>query len=159
MKKKARSIAVLVTCLFLTIVISCQSPVIFDEVVEFGENGWHKEEVAEFNVDIKDTSLIMDVGMTFLHGEDYPYSNLWLFIDMEYEDSLMAKDTIEFFMSEVSGKWLGDKQGNGYEFSILYQHGVKVGKPGNYNFKITQGMRHEVLPNIESVEFWMQKVN
>jgi gliding motility-associated lipoprotein GldH len=133
--------------------------VVYTQVVELGENGWHKDFKAKFQVEIKDTSQVMDVGMTFCHTDDYPYSNLWLFVDMKGENGLMIKDTLEFFLSETDGRWLGHKEGDVYEVSALYKHAVKLTHPGTYSFEISQGMRRDVLPQIRSIEFWMQKAN
>ncbi len=138
---------------------SCQSSVVFDEVVELGETGWHMDHKAVFQVDVIDTSRVLDVGMTFRHTDDYPYSNLWLFVDMQSENGLSIKDTLEFFLSETNGRWLGNKKGDGYEVSALYKHAVKMSHPGSYRFEISQGMRRDVLPHITSVEFWIQNSN
>ena len=159
MKTNLKCQGVMALVFFVAGMTSCQSSVVFDEVVELGENGWHKDDKAMFQVDVKDTSQLLDVGMTFRHTDDYPYSNLWLFVDMKGENGLLINDTLEFFLSEIDGRWLGNKKGDLYEVSALYKHAVKMAHPGSYSFEISQGMRREVLPHIESVEFWMQKAN
>jgi gliding motility-associated lipoprotein GldH len=157
MKRKSNFFQVpLVLFLVAALTFSCQSSVVFDEVHELGEKGWHKNQKAVFQVDISDTSQVLDVGMTFLHTDDYPYSNIWLFVDMEGEKGISVKDTLEFFLSETDGRWLGKKKGDFFEVSALYQHAVKLSHPGSYRFEISHGMRRDVLPYVASVEFWMQ---
>src|SRR5690606_31465346 len=124
--------------------------------VELGESGWSKDHKAVFQVDVTDSSQVLDVGMTFRHTDDYPYSNLWLFVDMQGENGLLIKDTLEFFLSETDGRWLGHKKGESYEVSALYRHAVKMSHVGSYRFEISHAMRRDVLPHITSVEFWMQ---
>jgi gliding motility-associated lipoprotein GldH len=157
MRRKLNFPTVIAVLAILAGMTACQSSVVFDEVVELGESGWHKDHKALFQVEVADTSQVLDVGMTFRHTDDYPYSNLWLFVDMQGEDGLMIKDTLEFFLSETDGRWLGHKKGDVFEVSALYKHAVKMSHPGSYTFEISQGMRREVLPHITSVEFWMQK--
>lgn len=143
--------------IFLIAIFSgCGSGVVYDETVDFDAAGWHKDNPAIFNVNITDTAKVMDVGFTFRHNEGYPYSNLWLFLTVEGPGSLSVRDTLELYLARPDGSWLGRKRGDVLEISALYQHDVKMAQPGEYRFTVIQGMRRDLLPNISSVEFWIQ---
>nr|WP_062121868.1 gliding motility lipoprotein GldH [Geofilum rubicundum] len=111
MKRKAKFQVLPALLVMAVFTFSCQSSVVFDEVFELGEQGWHKDQKAVFQVEISDTSQVLDVGMTFRHSDDYPYSNIWLFVDMEGDKGVLVKDTLEFFLSETDGRWLGKREG------------------------------------------------
>ena len=147
---------ILPAILGLLMLAGCGSGVLFDETVSFDARGWHKDEPVLFRVDINDTTQVLDVGFTFRHNEDYPYSNLWLFLTVEGPDDLNVRDTLELYLARPDGRWLGRKRGEAIEVSALYQHYVKMAQPGEYRFSIVHGMRREVLPNINSIEFWLQ---
>jgi gliding motility-associated lipoprotein GldH len=134
----------------------CNSGVAYNETVEFSSEGWHKDNSTVFTAEITDTTKVFDIGLTFKHNDDYPYSNLWLFLTVTGPGELNVRDTLELFLAEPDGRWLGRKRGGSLEISALYQHDVKMAQPGAYTFRVVHGMRRALLPDIESVEFWIQ---
>lgn len=137
----------------------CSQGELFREEQSFGAGGWHRDQAAEFEVEVQDTTQLLDIGLTLTHGEDYPYSNLWVFVDVETDHGPAVRDTLEFFLSEPSGPWLGKRSGDRLEVSAYYQHGVRLARPGTYRFRIQQGMRRELLPEMFQVEFWVTTIN
>ena len=141
----------------LLLVSACGQKVIFDEKVTIDATGWDMDAPALFKVTQNDTSQILDIGMTFLHSKDYAYSNLWLFIEVNGPEGLVQKDTLELFLAHVDGNWLGKKKSDAIQVSAMYQYGVKLSHPGEYVFKIKQGMRPNPLQGINELSFWMQQ--
>ncbi len=138
---------------------SCENRILYEDIVTFDKNGWDKDSPAKFSFFYKDTSLVVDIGMTFKHADDYSFSNLWLFLDISGPTGIIQKDTIELFFYRNDGKMLGKQRDGNIEISSLYKHGVKLSQPGEYSFSIGQGMRHNQLKSIESVSLWMQTSN
>src|SRR5690554_2424218 len=64
---------------------NCSQGELFREEQSFGAGGWHRDQAAEFEVEVQDTTQLLDIGLTLTHGEDYPYSNLWVFVDRSEE--------------------------------------------------------------------------
>ncbi|SKB98872.1 gliding motility lipoprotein GldH [Alkalitalea saponilacus] len=141
---------------FAIMTVSCADRVVFEERLEMDIRGWHKDEPASFTVEIADTSQILDMGLTFNHTDGYPYSNLWLFLTIKGPDQVQITDTLELFLAEPSGRWLGRRKKGNYEISALYRHEIKMAHPGEYQFSVVHGMRRELLPHLKSVEFWVQ---
>lgn len=147
----------LVFIIFVLLVTACTKNTLFEEKVFFNKVGWNKDAPAVFNVVYADTSQVVDIGMTILHSEDYSFSNLWLFVDVDGPEGLVQKDTMELFFAHTNGQWLGNRKGNEIQISALYQYGVKLSKPGNYTFAVTQGMRRSPLEGIEEFSWWIQE--
>jgi len=145
---------------FLILILqACASGVIYEQTVSLPPEGWHKGEPAKFKVNISDTSQVIDVGFTFKHDNDYPYSNLWLFLNVQGPLQANQTDTLELFLARLDGEWLGRERGNMIEVSALFMNGVKMNQPGDYHFTVVQGMRRESLPGISSIELWVQESN
>ncbi len=142
---------------FLFFMSACTNRIIFEERVQMQEEKWDKDEPAVFAVLHQDTSQVVDVGMTFKHTDEYAFSNLWVFLEVNGPEGLVQRDTLEMFLAHVDGRWLGEKKSKSYEISALYQHGVKLSKPGNYSFSVIQGMRRNQLEGIQEISFWIQK--
>ncbi|WP_088653460.1 gliding motility lipoprotein GldH [Geofilum rhodophaeum] len=138
---------------------ACSQGELVREEQHFGAGGWHRDQPAVFEVEVQDTTHLLDIGLTLTHGEDYPYSNLWVFVDVEPENGPALRDTLEFFLSETSGEWLGRQRGDRVEVSAYYQHGVRLARPGTYRFSFQQGMRRELLPEMFQIEFWVTTIN
>jgi gliding motility-associated lipoprotein GldH len=153
-----RSKLVVLFLIMIAFLYSCATDVVFTETKTFSENGWHKNDTAKYVVSITDTTQVLDIGFSFIHTNDYNYSNLWLFLTVLGPDEFSGRDTLELFIAQPDGRWYGKSSGGGYEVSALYKHGIKMSKPGKYEFSVIQGMRRDVLPDIESMEFWVQKV-
>jgi gliding motility-associated lipoprotein GldH len=147
----------LIYMLLLMLFSACGAKVIFDEKVAFEPTGWDKDAPALFKVNQSDTSKVLDVGMTLLHSEDYAYSNIWLFIEVDGPEGLVQKDTLELFLANFEGEWLGKSKHDAIQVSAMYQYGVKLSRPGEYVFTITQGMRQNPLSGIKELSFWLQE--
>lgn len=152
MNKKV--IVILIASLMLN---ACANTILFEETTKLEQEGWDKNKPVVFDVAYVDTSQIVDVGMTFIHSNEYAFSNLWLFMEVNGPEGLVKKDTLELFFAHNDGRWLGKKKGKAFEISALYQYGVKLSKLGDYSFSITQGMRSDQLMGIEDLSFWIQK--
>lgn len=137
-------------------VVACAPKLKYEKTVDFGSSGWHKDSVALFNVSVMDTSEVLTIGLTLQHGTKYAYSNVWLFISVEDEVGTAVRDTLEFFVARPNGNWLGKKKNGGYEVSAIYKQGIRLKHPGVYRFSIAQGMRHDILKEINSLELWVQ---
>ena len=83
---------------------------------------------------------------------NYQYSNLWLFVDCQTPDSIVVTDTVQYFLCDDYGKWIGKSSiGSLYTTTFLYQDSVKYSKPGSYKYSISQAMRHDILYGIANI--------
>ena len=87
------------------------------------------------------------------HTERYPYQNMWLFVG----DSL-HQDTIEFYLADDRGQWLGDKHHGFIEMPVLLEENYHFPDTGSYYMTIRQGMRDSVLRGITDIGLEIQKI-
>lgn len=146
---------ILLLLIILSLLSSCSQKVVFEDRNVFDSQNWDKSEIISFNPMMDDTTKTLSMGITFKHGSDYPYSNLWLFVSVENDFGVMIRDTVELFVAQPNGKWIGKKYGSGYEVTAFYKQRMKVAKPEQYKFSFGQGMREDILEDVRSLEFWI----
>lgn len=139
--------------------MACNRSLVFDQTRDIGAKGWHKDSTLVFEPLINDTSRVMNLGFTFEHSNDYPYSNLWLFIDVESPAGDLQTDTMEFFLAEPDGQWIGQGSDRSRTLNWLYKGHVKLAHPGQYRFTIQQGMRRDRLEGVQSLSMWIEEAS
>jgi gliding motility-associated lipoprotein GldH len=88
--------------------------------------------------------------ITIRNTDAYPYQNLWLFVDIEKDSVSLRRDTIECYMANERGEWLGGGLSI-HELPLLYSDSYQFANSGEYNISITQGMREDTLIGIKEV--------
>jgi len=91
-----------------------------------------------------------DIVLCVRHTESYPYQNMWLFCELSNDSTAIWTDTLEFYMADDRGRWLG----NGsklIEMPVLFAQNYQFPDTGKYVFTIQQGMREEWLRGISDV--------
>lgn len=92
------------------------------------------------------------------HTNDYPYSNLYLFVVISSPDGNHLRDTLELNVADNTGKWYGTSTlGDIYSISKIYKKNVRFAQKGTYNFYISQAMRLTQLQGITDVGIRIEK--
>lgn len=138
-------------------IISCDRKRVFESYFELDKNGWNKDSVVVFKVNMTDTIRNNNLFVNIRNKGNYPYSNLWLFLSVASPDGKLNTDTVEFTLAEPSGKWKGSGIGGLHDNQILYKSSVYFPHKGNYIFKIKQGMRDNVLQGIRDIGIRIEK--
>jgi gliding motility-associated lipoprotein GldH len=133
------------------ILSSCDNKLFKAESVNIDGDIWEKEEVINMPMTIADTSSVFDYYVTLRNSEDYKYQNIFLFIDLEFPNGRMLKDTLGVDLAGTDGKWKGKGSGSLYDNRILVNRRMKFPLPGEYNFHIRHAMRDESLEGIKTV--------
>lgn len=110
--------------------------------------GWGADSLLTFTIAVPDTAATYDVLLHVRHTDAYPYQNMWLFVG-EQQAQMQRFDTIEFYLADDRGRWLG----NGHstrEMPILYKQGIHF-TDTVYQLTIQQGMREEALKGVSDV--------
>jgi gliding motility-associated lipoprotein GldH len=144
-----------ITCLM----VSCNRNDVYLQYRSLPTKGWNKDSVLTFDVPITDTTSLYNVYVNIRHRGEYPYQNLWFFLRQATPlmDTLQ-KDTIECYLADQRGKWLGSGVGSVYEMPILYRQKVSFPRAGIYRYQIIQGMRDSILAGINDVGIKIEKV-
>lgn len=130
---------------------SCDSSRVYEEYYSAGASGWNKDSVAVFQVQISDTTTHYNLLVDTRNLENYPFSNLWMFIDVLSPDSVAIRDTMEVQLAYPNGKWTGKGTSGVYENQFMYRRNIFFPKAGNYTFKVHQGMRDTTLKGLKDV--------
>ena len=151
---KFLSILLLISCLS-----SCNRSEVYFDYQSVPAGGWNKDSLLVYNIDVKDTISKFNIFVHVRHFGTYPYQNLWLFLDYkEMKDSIAKQDTLECYLADEYGKWLGTGSGAIKELQVLYKQAIQLPDSGVYQFRIRQGMRDSVLKGINNVGLRVEKV-
>ncbi len=131
--------------LLLTILVSCDQAVVYDEYVRT-DGGWKWQDAREFMVDVSDTLSLHNIFVQVRHTVDYPMSNLYMFIHVKGPTGQHRKDTVNLILAEPSGEWTGRGTGNLRELQLLFRKQTQFRLPGTYVFTLEQAMRNPKLP-------------
>ena len=148
---------------FILFVCGCDQKMVYEQNKDI-QDGWNLEQIIKFNIDIKDTISNMEMYINIRHTSDYPFTNIWLFINTLDPQGQYKKDTIECVLAEKSGKWKGSGLGR-IKFLSTKLKNISFDSKGTYKFFIEQAMRHgskpkiHVLPEIINVGIRLQKTN
>lgn len=138
---------------------SCGEKDVFFQYEAVPAVGWHQDSAIHFNVSITDTSSLYNVYVNVRNRGEYPHQNLWLFIEQQSPDSTIFTDSINFYLADQRGKWLGTGIGSVFEMPVLYRQQVQFPDSGAYHFSFRQGMRDSILAGLNDLGLRIEKVN
>jgi gliding motility-associated lipoprotein GldH len=137
--------------------ISCDSKRIFEEYKPIESEGWHKDSVIVFLVNLWDPFSQYNMYLNIRNRGNYPNSNIWLSITTRFPDGRLMTDTAEFILAYPSGRWKGKGIGDLFDNQILYRQDVVSPVGGEYQFLIRQAMRPVRLKGIQDIGIRLEK--
>ncbi|GAA4890932.1 gliding motility lipoprotein GldH [Flaviramulus aquimarinus] len=120
--------------------VSCDSNRVFDEYKSV-PNKWHKDSVISFKVSPPDSINTYNLFVNLRNTNAYKYNNLFLIIEMVFPHGKTIKDTLEYKMTEPSGKLLGTGYTDVKENKLWYKDQVVFKETGEYTVNIQHAMR------------------
>jgi gliding motility-associated lipoprotein GldH len=138
--------------------VACTSNDVYFQYKSVASKGWSKDSLYGFDIPITDTAAVYNVYVNVRNRGEYPYQNLWLFLSKSTPDKIQSKDSIECYLADQRGKWLGSGLGSIMEMPVLYQQNVRFKTKGTYHYKIVHGMRDSVLAGINDIGMRVEKV-
>jgi gliding motility-associated lipoprotein GldH len=130
------------------ILSGCNKNVVYSEYKTFENNEWYAKDRAEFDLEIKDTQSLNNISLMVRHADDYPYSNLYMFVTTSYPDGKVIRDTMEVILANQKGEWQGSGAGDLYDLKVPIKRNVRFALAGKYKFAFEQAMRVDPLPLI-----------
>lgn len=132
--------------------MSCGSKnYVFEQNVAINAGLWDKNKIVSITIPVDDTVQYYDLEIYLRNRNDYPYSNIYLFITVTAPTGAMVTDTMHYILSDVHGKWTGKGFSQLWDNRFLFRKNVRFAGTGNYLFQIRQGMRENELPGITDV--------
>jgi gliding motility-associated lipoprotein GldH len=154
-----KKIKYLLVAAFSIMIAACSHNSVYSDYKSIADAGWNKDSVARFTVDITETGIPCNVLVNIRHNNTYPYQNFWLFIATTSPEGKTTQDTIECYLADNRGKWLGSGLSSVYNMPVLFKPNTVFTKPGKYTFAIRQGMRDDLLPGITDIGIEINKAD
>jgi len=150
---------VFLSLVLLSIILfsACDSKRIFEKNIEITDNTWDVSQKMKFEVTITDTVSGNNVFINLRHADNYPYSNLFLFINTTFPNGKTTRDTAECILADDKGKWFGKGLGDIWEARILFKRNVRFSQGGTYIFEYEQAMRIDKLNGIMDIGLRIEK--
>jgi gliding motility-associated lipoprotein GldH len=144
--------------LLVTLVLllgGCADQVVYQADTAIPGGAWHRDLKPEFEFDITDTIAKHDLFIDIRHTGEYPFSDLFLFVDLHGPGDRHLRDTVECLLADPAGRWYGKGLGfifaDRYKAHVLYKLGNRFPAAGRYTMRLEQAMRTEQLPGVIDV--------
>ncbi len=148
-----------VVILFAVLLIAaCGVDYCYQSDMEIPEAGWAYQKAAAFETNIEDTSQVYNLIFALTNTDEYRFCNIWFFVKTISPTGNTHKDTLEYFISETNGKWLGNEKDGEWTSKMYFKNTVRLPEVGKYRFEIQQGMREDTLKGITKIAFLMQEI-
>ncbi len=155
MKYAPLKILLLLT-LLLTLATSCKNYV-SDTYYHFDESRWQMYDTLYFDFRIDDTFADYTVKFNIRANDEYRYRNMYLFTSTIFPNDVVKIDTLQFILSDETGKSYGKHISGTNELEFLMNPNMKFTQQGLYKFNVEHGMRDYWLEGIESIGFVITK--
>ena len=144
---------------FLFFLVSCVNKTIVEEKKDFTNVLWNEKDAQVFVVTITDTISTYNILYKLSNNNDYPYSNLFLFTEVNFPNGKKIVDTTEVMLATNDGRWLGKGWFGSHTTVFPFRMNIRFPGIGKYTFKIAQAMRcpNEELEGIESISLIVNK--
>ena len=147
-KTKVLSFFILFSVVFL--LNSCMQETIVDLNHDVGD-AWTKDQKINFEFEIKDSIMPVDFYINIRNSTNYDYANIFLFVKTIYPDQRYSVDTVECFLADMKGQWLGSGLGKFRNNSILFRKNMRFPMTGLYRMEFEMAMRDEELNGIDAL--------
>jgi gliding motility-associated lipoprotein GldH len=130
---------------------------VYEQYRSFPIEGWIKDSVAAFTVQVDDTIALHNVYINLRNTSSYPFCNIYLFVKATAPSGAFAIDTVEYMLADQYGRWQGKGFSKMLDNRLIFRKYVQFPQRGAYRFEVRQGMRTEVLPHISDVGLRVEK--
>lgn len=115
------------------------------------DSAWRIADTARWHWDVADTMQSYDLSIEIRHSTNYPYANLYLFVEVVSPDGATLSDTLDYPLCAPSGEWYGEGFSNNRTVALPYRSSCRFARAGHYVFNVRQGMRRDPLEGIHEV--------
>ncbi len=139
------------------LLFSCSGNQVFSEQYTFNSEKWQAKQAVTFDIEIPKIDIPYNVFANISAKETFRTSNIWLVISAKAPSGAIQTDTVQFFLADASGKWLGKKRGSKIDCKFLYKRQIKFVETGVYKFQMQHAMRKNDEPILYSAGFTVEK--
>ena len=131
----------------ICLLTSCRHDIVYSDFVAIPSGEWDENQLPEFAFNIADREAAYDILLYVRHTERYPYQNMWLFV----RGNRQYMDTVEVYLADDRGRWLGDKHHGFIEMPALMEENYHSPDTGPYYIDVQHGMRDSLLRGVTDV--------
>jgi len=143
-KGTSRLLIILLISVFTT---SCRNVVYTDSATMPGKS-WELANIKLFRIPVKDTVNSNDISFTIRTGSSYPYRNIYFFVTTTSPAGNSMTDTLQYYLADEKGNWLGKGFGDIHELTLPYKTNVYFPVRGTYLIQVQHGMRMKELKGV-----------
>lgn len=158
MMKKRKASLLVSGILLASMSLSCDKDVVFQKMERIEGKTWHAEDTITIDFKVNDTTAPHDLYLKVRNNTNYPYRNLYFFLDLEFPNGKHWLDTVECRLADKKGNWTGSGIGNIKDHSFLFIHKKRFPIKGEHQFHIVHAMRKEKLPGIKDVGLGIERI-
>jgi len=137
--------------IFFSLTSSCEKKHV--SIYDFDYNKWGKVDTVDFVFDVNDTIKTYELSFFFRNNLNYTYRNLFLLIELSYDDKIIQSDTVEYRIADKYGQWLGRGLGNVKDNYLMFNENARFSKEGMYKIRVRHGMRQDSLIGVNKLGF------
>jgi gliding motility-associated lipoprotein GldH len=139
--------------LLLLIVTACNDNIVFEAYQDMPNNEWLYKSPVQFNFSIDDTSNTYLLRYKVRNTLSYPFYNLYVTYQLKDTANhvLYANKHETNLLNPKTGEPYGKGSGEYFEHNILLIPILKFKQKGNYKIELSQYMRLDTLPHINTV--------
>ncbi len=146
---------ILIGCLLL---FSCEQDHVYQEVEKIEGKTWSAKDTVTLNFQIEDTLTPYNFYLKVRNNTDYPYRNIYFFLEMEFPNGRHWVDTVECRLADGKGNWTGSGIGDIKDHRFLFIPQRRLPVKGEHRFHIVHAMRNKELKGIKDVGLAIEKV-
>ena len=146
---KTNKLFVLIT---LFLFISCKEEgVIYTNQRLVPKQIWNSKDTLVYNFKINDTIKHYDVYLNMRNSSSYKWSNIYIFCDLKFPNEKTRRDTFEFYLTDIQGRWLGNNSGTIIDNTMPIFKNRRFPLIGYYSLTVEQAMRDLELKEVINV--------
>lgn len=152
MKKRTSNTSLLIAAIFgMLLLYACNVNDLFDKAVDIPKGKWNVSNPVTFVFPVSDTLSYYSIVFSLRNDNNYPFSNLFLFIDTKSPRGQTRRDTVEVTLADPKGKWMGKGIGGIWQNKYYFRKNIRFPQSGEYKIIISQAMRNKDLEGIIDV--------
>ncbi|WP_242923289.1 gliding motility lipoprotein GldH [Pontibacter liquoris] len=138
---------------FLLLLMGCDPKRVFEQNVDFAKGKWAIDNAPVFTFEIEDTTQAYNIYFNVRYSLQYEFYNLYVRHQLLGPDGKqLSADLHELLLMDAkTGKPLGKGSSDVYDLQTLVLKNVTFDKVGTYKLRLTQYMRRDPLPYVQSV--------
>ncbi|HSW67853.1 MAG TPA: gliding motility lipoprotein GldH [Bacteroidales bacterium] len=139
------------------LLMACRKNHIIDEFRSKDTETWNAADTLHFPFTITDTTSEYRLIIGLRNTTNYPYSNMFIFMNTLTPHGIIRRDTLEFLLADKYGDWLGKGIGRVRDSRFLINDRMAFRNSGQWNIILEHGMRDIELQGISDVGLRLEK--